>query len=304
MKYFFILKYLYHSSLWAVFMLLGLSACLNEDVSCVSESFDTVRVRFLKLDPSSPRQDTLAIASVFTDEGDLLLSNVLALGLALPLNPTANSVTFVVEWAEDTLSEFERDTLTFTYNREQRLISPECGVEQSYDELAISSNSFDSVDVPDSEVNLFDPTNVRIYTCQYEFTNIARAQFRRIDTTATEPTIITQEVRDTLVISSITDNFGNVIFSGRDTVSSARLPVDIQQESTSFFFDILVADGDTVRRFIDLSYFVDTTQIFDCRPQARVFNLDVDPEGSDFRNVEVTEEVLNQNNPTNLEIFF
>jgi hypothetical protein len=300
------LTHIFSFLLWAVFLSLGLSACLEEDASCASDSYDTVRVGFLKLDrnPESPRADTLFVQSVFTDRGDLILANVITNGLALPLNPAAGEVSFIINWAEDTASAFLRDTLSLTYNREQRLVSPECGVEQRYNELEIMSAGFDSVNILEPEITLFQPANVRVYTCQYEFTDRVRTRFRRIDTVEINGNITTREVRDTLVVRRITDSFGNTILDQQDTLTAVSLPVNTDAASTTFFFDVLDEEGNMISRFVDLSYFVDTIRIFDCRPQLRVFNLDVDPEDFDFENVDVTEELLNQNNPTNLEIFF
>ncbi|MDF9800742.1 hypothetical protein OKW21_006005 [Catalinimonas alkaloidigena] len=293
-----------HFLFWMCLLPLAMTACLDENVSCVTDTFDTARVEFLKLDRSNARNDTLYIASILASNGAYLDVQDTALRrVSLPLDPSGNQVTFYVNWKEDSAAELQTDTLVLAYELEQKLVSPECGVEQRYVNLRSINPAFDSLLVVEPDINLFTNPNIRIYTCQYEYTNLARARFYRIDTTSTDP-VVTTNVLDTLIFTSITDDLGNVILEESDTLDRIRLPVDTNRNNTTFFFEIENDEGEIVSRSLNVSYFVDTVQIFDCLPQTRVNSLDVDSDDYDFQDVEVNTEELNINNNLNLEIFF
>ncbi|WKN33269.1 DUF6452 family protein [Porifericola rhodea] len=276
-----------------------MSACLDEDVSCVTDSYDTVRVNFLKLDQSNARTDTLYFESIqaangaFLDVQDTALSSI-----SLPLNPSGNQVSFFINWREDSAAVLQTDTLVISYEREQRLISPECGVEQRFVSLSSSKVAFDSIRVANPDVTLYTNPNLSIYTCQYEYTNVVRARFFVRDTATLA------EQATSLQINSIVDDQGNVIQNTPATLERVSLPVDTDRSNTSFMFEIENADGQIVNRRLNVSYFVDEIQIFNCFPQTRVSGLDVDSDDYDFVDVEVDDDELKTNNSSNLEIFF
>lgn len=292
-----------HTLLWLPLISLMLSACLDENVSCVTTAYDTVRVSFLKLDRQRARTDTLYFESVIASNGLFLDIQDTALSrISLPLNPSGDEVTFYVNWREDSSAELQTDTLVLSYDREQRLISPECGVEQRFVNLTSSSDAFDSLRIAEEEVTLFS-NPVNIYTCQYEFTNTARTRFLRPDTVSTDPLQINR-VPAELLVNRIADDQGNVILDDPDTLSRFSLPLNTNDRSTTFFFEIINADEEIVNRQFQVTYLVDTLQIFDCLPQTTVSNLDVDAEDFNFADVDVVDEVLNINNNLNLEILF
>lgn len=292
-----------HFLLWICLTPLAMTACLDENVSCVTDTFDTARLEFRKLDRSNARSDTLFIESVLASNGAYLdIQDTAISRISLPLNPSGTQVTFYVNWREDSAAELQTDTLVLEYELEQRLVSPECGVEQRYVNLRSTNAAFDSLLIVEPDISLFTNPNLRIYTCQYEYTNIVRARFYELDTTATVQNVSNADL-ETLSIISVTDDLGNVILEEADSLDRIGLPVDVNRNSTTFFFEI-ENEGEIVNRSLNVSYFVDTVQIFDCQPQIRVNSLDVDNDDFDFREVEVEQEELNINNNRNLEIFF
>jgi len=292
-----------HSLLWLLLIPLMLCACQDENVSCFTDTYDTVRVNFLKLDRERPRRDTLYFESVSASNGVFLDIQDTALSrISLPLNPSGNEVAFYINWREDSAAELQTDTLVLVYEREQRLVSPECGVEQRFVNLRKAGEAFDSVNVVEQEVKLFS-SPVNVYTCQYEFTNLARARFLRPDTVSTEPLQINR-VETTLLVSRITDELGNVILEEPDSLRRFSLPLNFNDRSTTFFFEIINTDLQTVERNVQVTYRVDTAQIFDCLPQTTISNLDTDTDDYNFADVDVVEGVLNINNDLNLEILF
>ena len=299
----FLLRTFRHVLLWLPLISLMLSACLDENVSCVTTAYDTVRVSFFKLDQEQPRTDTLYFESIIASNGFFLDVQDTALSrISLPLNPSGDEVTFFVNWREDSSATLQTDTLVLAYDREQRLISPECGVEQRFVNLTSMGNAFDSLDITEEEVTLFS-NPVRIYTCQYEFTNVARVRFLRPDTVSTEPLQINR-VPTELLVNRITDDRGNFILTEPDTLGRFNLPFNTNERSSTFFFEIVNANEEVVNRQLQVTYLVDTLQIFDCLPQTSISNLDVDAEDFNFTDVDVADEVLNINNNLNLEILF
>ncbi len=293
-----------HFWLWIWILPLALSACLDENVSCVTDAYDTVRVNFLKLDRSDVRNDTIYVESILASNGDLVdVQDSLLSRISLPLNPSGDQVTFYVNWREDSAAELQTDTLIFDYTREQQLVSPECGVNQRYVALRSAYDAFDSVRVAEPDVTLFTNPNVSIYTCQYEYTNIVRARFYKFDTTVTIQNV-TEANRDTLTFSRITDDLGNVILDERTALDRVRLPVDTSRNNTTFLFEIENNAGEIVNRSLNVSYIVGNVQFFDCQPQVRARNLDVNSNDYDFTSVVVDQTELTINNNRNLEIFF
>jgi hypothetical protein len=175
-------------------------------------------------------------------------------------------------------------------------------VEQRFVNLNNRSNAFDSLRIADEEVTLFS-NPVSVYTCQYEFTNVARARFLRLDTVSTDP-LQTNRVPTRLLVNRIADDQGNVILEEPDSLRTFNLPFNTNDRSTTFFFEIVANNGEVVDRQFQVTYLVDTLQIFNCLPQTTVSNLDVDTDDYNFADVDVIDEVLNINNNLNLEILF
>ncbi len=57
----------------------------------------------------------------------------------------------------------EAHTISLSYTRRQRIISQECGVEQSFYNLEIVDHDFDSAVVVNDTIDRFNPVNVQIY---------------------------------------------------------------------------------------------------------------------------------------------
>jgi hypothetical protein len=76
--------------------------------------------------------------------------------IILPVNTGADVTVFILD------SEQGRDTLEFNYNRQQRLISVECGPEQVINNLEAGQSTFDSLGILHQEL-IEEVTNVEIY---------------------------------------------------------------------------------------------------------------------------------------------
>lgn len=168
------------------FAVLLLSACDIED--CASLSTSTLKFRFYR--SGTDNEYVLKILNAgATGTDSLFFENDSISGGVMAINPADTTTHFTFQLIRnelDTLFEdppentvidriFGRpiDTVTrqfqATYTRSQRIISPECGVEQSFNNLKIISHDFDSVvihkvnGVEQNKLDRFTELNVKIY---------------------------------------------------------------------------------------------------------------------------------------------
>lgn len=135
-------------------LILLFSSCLNEP-DCIVTSSNEVKIAFLKLTSDSARAVELdSILVLGTDSifnvGDTVTSVV------LPVNPGLKQTTFRFYY------ESRMDTLTLSYIRITRVISPACGAFNQIQNLAVVSSSFLGVKVVSPQLSTSNATNVTI----------------------------------------------------------------------------------------------------------------------------------------------
>lgn len=278
-----------HFPLISLLLFLAMSAC-EDEVSCVSDSTNIMGIRFYKIDTvSTQNADTVRILSLRTQEGKVLYADTLVTNLTLPLNPSADQVSFVLEQDSTT------DTLQLLYQREQRLISPECGVEQRFFNLSTGKQTFDSVRVREDELEKFNAPHITIYNCKYDFDDTVKLRFFRINEEE-------RTVRDTIPIVSVTDDRGNIL-TGMDTITSLLVPVNPEASQITLFFKRLLADGQTIEEdLLVLNYRKQLVQIAKCQPQIRYDQLDT--VSYTFDSLSFDSKTLDRNNAGNIRIFY
>lgn len=279
-----------HFPITSLLFFLAMSAC-EDEASCVSNSTNMVDIRFYKIDTVSRQMaDTVRYLSVMTEDGQVLYMDTLVTSLRLPLNPGANKVSFLL--AQDTAVT---DTLHLLYEREQRLISPECGVDQRFFNLDVGRQTFDSIHVSNDELKKFNSPHIAIYNCQYGFDDTVKLRFYRIN--AEEGL-----VRDTVHLVSVTDDRGNVL-ANMEPKSSLLVPVNPDAGRIALFFQKLLADGQTVENdTLILSYRKQLVQIANCKPQIRYDQLDT--VSYSFDSLSFDNKTLDRNNAGNIRIFY
>lgn len=278
-----------HFPLISLLLFLAMAAC-EDEVSCVSDSTNVMSIRFYKIDTvSTQNADTVRILSLRTQEGKVLYADTLVTNLTVPLNPSADQVSFVLEQGSTT------DTLQLLYQREQKLISPECGVEQRFFNLSTGKQTFDSVRVREDELKKFNAPHITIYNCQYDFDDTVKLRFFSINEEE-------RTVRDTIPIVSVTDDRGNVL-AGMDTITSLLVPVNPEASQIILFFKRLLADGQTGEDdILVLNYRKQLVQIAKCQPQIRYDQLDAI--SYTFDSLSFDSKTLDRNNAGNIRIFY
>jgi len=149
-------------SLILVVLLAGLINCAPDEI-CFTENDTRVKISFKKViyrdtDSAFLENDTLIfsqITALLTDS--LFVVSDTLTTIILPVNTGADVTVFILD------SDQGSDTLEFSYNRQQRLISVECGPEQVIDNLEAGQSTFDSLGILNQELTEQVTTNVEIY---------------------------------------------------------------------------------------------------------------------------------------------
>ena len=141
-------------------LLVGATAC-SEGSDCYSENTSTISLSFFKRNTLNPdtsfyERDTLVVSRVYTvDNPDsLIMANDTIFGtLVLPVNPQNNTTAYRIG----------RHNLTVRYDIQQRIMSPDCGVEQIFSNLDTVTYSFDSLVIKSRNLDR-NEVNFEIYT--------------------------------------------------------------------------------------------------------------------------------------------
>lgn len=175
-----------HATYCLFFAALFLSACDIED--CASLSTNTLKIRFYRA--GTENEYSLKILNANAEGTDsLFFDNDSVDGGDLVINPFDTTTLFTFELIRNELDTLYDDPpentvidrvfarsidtvsrhLQISYSKLQRIISPECGVEQQFVDLNITDHDFDSVvfhkvnGVEQNKLDRFAEFNVKIY---------------------------------------------------------------------------------------------------------------------------------------------
>ena len=285
-----------HLLLFFILLLLGLAACENEE-SCVTSNSNEVKFIFYKIDDTTALvEDNVLIKTVqlsddrgFRYEDD----SIFRPRYAVPLDPTDTTASFIFTFADGS-----QRTIALRYDREQSLISPECGPDQRYFNLDTLFENFDSLRLINREVGKFDGANIEIFTCQNNlYTDSIFLSFFQLDTAR-------QRTADVLLDRSITDAQGQVLFSP-DSVSRVGIRAVPNQSTLTLFINQLdSATGQiTETQELVLSYQQEEKRSGDarqCQLQTRYYDLDTVRTTLD--SIRFIQDELTLDNSINIEI--
>lgn len=280
-----------HFPLISLLFFLGLAAC-EDEASCVSSNTNNITIDLFKIDTVEGNVvDTFRNLSIITETGVKLIFNDTS-RFSLPLNPSTNQVSFIVQY-DSTV-----DTLRFNYDREQQLISPECGVDQRFYNLTVAQQTFDSLQVLNADVGKFNAPQVTIYTCRYSLDDTIRLRFYREN-----PQVSGGVERDTINIASVINDRSTILYENADTLSSLLIPVYSDANQISLSITRRLADSTLVTDDLVLSYRkTDSLVIANCLPQTRYDQLDTVNYTVD--SLSFDSKILDRNNADNIRIFF
>lgn len=252
--------------------LFALAACEDEP-GCVTNDTNVVEINFYQIDDTTQRNATsvvipgveaVGVGPYTLDTGDVVSARN---NYLLILNPEEDATTFYVFQENGTV-----DTIVLRYQREQRVISPDCGPTQRYFDLSVDTaiTTFDSVRVVEPELGTLSGTNIEIYTCQDTFyTEEVVFNFQEKPDTLAART-------DSLFVQAIRNEAGQTLVENDTIVGNLRLPINPLAESTTFTFELLAHDGEPARaETLTVSYEQEATRLAkQCALQTRYFGLD------------------------------
>ena len=258
----------------------------------MSNNSKVVRLAFYRIDDTTQRNldDDLEVGIELVG-GSIPPGGTLD---GLPLNPTQDVSTFYIS------RNGIIDTLVLRYQREQQLISPDCGPTQRFFNLTVdttqgSLTTLDSFRLIEPELSRLGGVNLEIYTCQDEFyTQEVKLNFQERDSLVRA---------DSLFIRAIRDQTGRVLVENDTVVGTLELPINPLAEQTVFTFELL-ANGAQPARIdtLTITYDQEAVQFAEsCRLQTRFFNLDTLP-GTTFDSVRIENRELAQDVNLNLRI--
>ena len=277
-------------------LFLGLAACEDEP-GCVTDNDGRVKLAFYQINDTTARSED-GNGGGYT--GIVLVgangpSRDVAPG-TLPLNPAEDVSTYYL-FREDGTG----DTIVLRYQREQQLLSPDCGPTQRFFNLTVdttqgSLTTLDSFRLIEPELSRLGGANLEIYTCQdFFYTDTVKLNFQKKDTSSVRT--------DSLFIQAIRDEAGQVLVENDTVFGALNLPINPLAEQTVFTFELL-AHGEQPERTetLTITYDQEAVQFAEhCRRQTRFFNLDT-LAGTTFDSVRIENRELAQDVNLNLRI--
>lgn len=217
------------------FILAGMLAACDPDEACVSASTNDIRLGFYVTDEKGvPKAGPFTFSSVEVLRSDHTYFEFKPAGAAsisLALDPAADTTTFIFKHGENT------DSLLISYNRDFRVISPECGVEIIFNRLQLASHSFDSVQLVTTELpgpaKGFDVAIYSLDTCSSPFTNLLEAGFKIMSRDGEEVNFL--ENFDLIRAVGV----DTALYRGNETgigIHRLSLPLNPAADSTAFIF--------------------------------------------------------------------
>lgn len=163
---------------WSFLVLIGsvFFSCTSED--CVSTFNNYLLVGFFeeKINQAGehPKIDTV-FYSVKADgnEVEFYTPGTTVSLLTLPVNPADNITSFELTMLDSISYDSLNNPIyhinpnphyiTVSYNRSQRIISEDCGVEIAYSKLKINEITFDSTNLVEHNLSRFNEVNIEIF---------------------------------------------------------------------------------------------------------------------------------------------
>ncbi len=136
------------------FLLILFASCLDEP-DCVTTASNQVFIALWRLDVDSARK--VIIDSILVSDTDSVFNEKDTTStLNLPVNPGVNVTTFRFYY------ESRMDSLILSYTRDTRVVSPQCGAFNYFQELGVVSTSFIDVSVVNPQLSNSGFTNLKI----------------------------------------------------------------------------------------------------------------------------------------------
>lgn len=145
----------YWSKLIIVSTITTLISC-GDIPTCLDTETSLVKVDFVDSNGVAKDITLLSLHAIGNDDGFPEYADTTLNKLVLPLNPASTLTTFILARTNIT------DTLELKYSVVAKLISPECGLDASFDKLNIGNTTFIMLEVLENQIHEDIITNIEI----------------------------------------------------------------------------------------------------------------------------------------------
>ena len=141
-----------------VFIILTMAVIVScgDTPTCLDTETSLVKVNFVDVDGKAKNITLTSLKAVNNEDGFPEYADSTLNNLNLPLNPGSYTTTFILAQAGVT------DTLGLTYDVVAKLISPECGLDVSFDKLKIDYTTYNSINILQTAIHEDVIVNIEI----------------------------------------------------------------------------------------------------------------------------------------------
>ena len=136
---------------------LGLGWGCGDIPTCVDTETNLVKMQFLATDGSAKDIYLAKLSAIGNEDGFPEIDNDTLNSLDLSLNPGALTTTFILEQTSGTI-----DTIGLSYSVVARLISPECGLDATFDDMDTTFTTYNKLEILDRRIHEDIITNIEI----------------------------------------------------------------------------------------------------------------------------------------------
>lgn len=258
---------------WPAFMLAAFMFACDPEESCVSQVANRYGTGFFQINEAGVREPATfyfsRIRAVERDTAFFLLENAGVRSLNLALNPGADITTFVFDHAGGR----NRDTLQLAYERNFRMIAPDCGLELRFSNIRLVRHTFDSVRLLTTEINETrrEGLDLEVFSerrCEVSESNRYRLGFFRLEDNG-------QVVPDVVNFDAVRDAASDSVFFSRNEngISSLELALDPEANRTVFLFENNENSIDTLTVSYTRRFFVNSPY---CDPEILYTGIEID----------------------------
>ena len=272
-------------SLKNIFFLLFLgfftSACLD-DPDCFQLNNNLIQIGFRKMFDGKPDTVILEGISALGTDSIFYPFRIINDGkINLNLNFLQQETAFSFVFPD------QIKNLALGYSSKIQFVSPECGERFELNDLVVNLSDFDSIRFVSHQPGKTPHRNLDIYRCP--LTHFVKFSFVQQGNLAV--------IKDTAIVTNVTTDFPTPIFYPFDTLTSIKLPLNPASTTTTFTFTL-----PTGPKTLTLSYATTPTTLFNqCGPQTLFNQLNL--VSTDFANVLIVNDSLQDPSPTNVQIF-
>ena len=143
-------------STWILIVGASLVISCGDVPTCLDTETSYVKVNFIDSDGKEKDITLVSLKAIGNENGFPEYADSTFNKAAFPLNPSLTSTTFILEQASSI------DTLQLDYTVVAKLISPECGLDAAFDNLAIGYTTYSSVTLLEKNIHEDVTVNIEI----------------------------------------------------------------------------------------------------------------------------------------------